>query len=597
MDVASPKTTKDATSKLAVRDKTVEHRSDLWAQAYQSLNNDDSRLVAALEDLLTSTPHEPKSPEGRASSARSSHDGPTPSRALATTEERMSTVIESRLRHMDDRKWRLRMGEHSIEIRERVDRITEPTAVGWVRSSSLCGKSSEDTLDECEEKTRALLITKFAALFSSHEKGLLKLLVTSRPSTPIGDRIWYEKIDPASIRLIGENKTEIKAISVEIDLVIREKIKQFNGLRQYRGVALIFRELEKCARLSEKKLLQVIEYIPTTVNQAYEGILSRSTDIYRARKLLYVILAAPRPLTLEEMNVALAMENDTRSVGQLDVKPLSSFRTTVRDLCGLFVNIRDSKIHLIHQTAKEFLVNSLEETVPSSFVWNHPMDWTTCTSVTVNLCLTFLSFQDFEINPFRPVRRRVHALELATRQYLEQYVFLEYAVKVWSNYLQDNYSSFDQAMMEKATRICKPNTDIYYFLEVGVDINAVDNHSKSALWWALEKGHERIAINHIRHMEGADIDFDAITILGMVALKGCTDVVHLLLDTGFKLHTKAKDGWTVCQRAAANGFVELLSSMGPNAFKEEMRISMLCEAAATRDQSMTLTLDVPMERV
>lgn len=164
-----------------------------------------------------------------------------------------------------------------------------------------------DALDECEKMTRNLLVPKFAELFSSPKRCLLKLLVTSRPSTAIGDQIWHGKIDPTSIQLTGENEAEMEAISVEIDLVVREKIKQFHGLRLFRGIddsahevlterlltvenrtylwiALIFPELERCAGFSENKLLAVIQNLPKTVHDAYEGILSRSTDWKRARR-------------------------------------------------------------------------------------------------------------------------------------------------------------------------------------------------------------------------------------------------------------------------------------------------------------------------
>lgn len=139
-----------------------------------------------------------------------------------------------------------------------------------------------DALDECEERTRTALVRKFASLFSSDQhKGLLKVLITSRPSTPIGDEIWRGKIDPASIKLTGENELEMEAIRSEIDLVIREKIKHFGELRKYRGiedsaheilldhllqvdnrtylwVILVFPELERIAGSSEKKLLEAI---------------------------------------------------------------------------------------------------------------------------------------------------------------------------------------------------------------------------------------------------------------------------------------------------------------------------------------------------
>lgn len=57
-----------------------------------------------------------------------------------------------------------------------------------------------------------------------------------------------------------------------------------------------------------------------------------------------------------EMNVALAIHPDLRLADDPDLVPEESFRTTVRELCGLLVSIRDSTIYLIHQTAKEFLV-------------------------------------------------------------------------------------------------------------------------------------------------------------------------------------------------------------------------------------------------
>lgn len=94
-----------------------------------------------------------------------------------------------------------------------------------------------DALDECEEKTRTALVRKFASFYSNDQyKGSLKLLVTSRPSTPIGDEIWRGKIDPTGINLAGESEAEMEAIRLEIDLVIREKIKQFDELRKHRGI-------------------------------------------------------------------------------------------------------------------------------------------------------------------------------------------------------------------------------------------------------------------------------------------------------------------------------------------------------------------------
>jgi hypothetical protein len=50
------------------------------------------------------------------------------------------------------------------------------------------------------------------------------------------------------------------------------------------------------------------------------------------------------------MNVAFAMKVEDRSHKDLDLEP--SIDSTVKDLCGLFVKVVDSKIYLVHQTAR-----------------------------------------------------------------------------------------------------------------------------------------------------------------------------------------------------------------------------------------------------
>jgi hypothetical protein len=76
------------------------------------------------------------------------------------------------------------------------------------------------------------------------------------------------------------------------------------------------------------------------VEDAYSPILAKSTDYERAMKLLHIVVAAARPLTLKEMAIALSIhpEENPRSLVDLDdLEDERHFRTTVRNLCGLFV--------------------------------------------------------------------------------------------------------------------------------------------------------------------------------------------------------------------------------------------------------------------
>lgn len=83
----------------------------------------------------------------------------------------------------------------------------------------------------------------------------------------------------------------------------------------------------------------------------------------QARRLLHIVIAAARPLTLKEMNIALAPDDkleskkSCHSYDELDLESEGPFQDRVGNPCSLFLSIIDSKIYLIHQTAKAFLVS------------------------------------------------------------------------------------------------------------------------------------------------------------------------------------------------------------------------------------------------
>lgn len=478
-----------------------------------------------------------------------------------------------------------------------------------------------DALDECAGKSREAFVHKFTSLFSNAQQGVfLKLLVTSRPSTPIGDQLWRENIDPASIQLMGENEAEMEAISVEIELVIREKVKLFDKLRRHRGiednaceallqrllevgnrtylwVALIFPELERCAGLSEKKLLLAVQTIPTTIDDAYESILSRSTDLMQARKLLQIVLGAACPLSLDEMNIAFAITDECRCMRDLDIQSPNPFRTTIRDLCGLFVNIRDSRIYLIHQTAKEFLLAYWTD-APSDCLlassWKRSVHPQTCANIITTICTVYLTFTEFEAHPFIPNGRRWGALQEATNEYLQKHALLEYASLHWYQHSESLGTSEYHRMLQfcdsdsrafqtwlqinwssRSWGTCHPKGfnawmvaayldlgDAFeHLVHMGLRVDFVDFHDRSALWWALEMENRHSAYTLIKRFTSPG-SINAVDVLQMASSRGHADVVKILLE---RWHvegtTRARDGWTAFQRAAYYGHIEVLHTL------------------------------------
>ena len=413
---------------------------------------------------------------------------------------------------------------------------------------------------------------------------------------------------------MGENEAEMEAISKEIELVIRERINRFKSLRYYRGIeddahevllsrllevenrtylwaALILPELENLVGFSKKKLIQAIQTIPTTIDAAYERILSRSTDIHQAKKLLQIVIGAERPLTLDEINVAMSITSESRCMQDLDLETPVAFRRTVREMCGLIINILDSKIYLMHQTVREFILNSNEQADGNltASTWKHSMSIPTCNTTLARICVTFLSFSDFEHSPFLPQGYPEDLIE-ETQTYLGKYAFLEYATKYWDRHC--GFATDGSVDPRDILRLCDPKTFrcrtwfqirwsmdepnnrhpkglneamIVSYLDIfdickpfrleDLRIDAKDYHSRNVLWWALETGSETA----LQEMITTGIAFDEIT-TPLEALQIATSVgsgvmiQYILRNYNVYGNTVSRDGWTALRRAVDRGF-------------------------------------------
>ena len=418
-----------------------------------------------------------------------------------------------------------------------------------------------DALDECAEDSRLFLIAKLSDFYSKADTNTgLKFLITSRPNATIQNEISRRsKLDLESIQLMGENDAEVEAISTEITLVIKARVEEFRMIRSRRGiddnahsiilkrllntnnrtylwVALIFPELEENVGLHERKLLKLIETIPRTVDEAYEKILAQSSNIMLARKLLHIVVAAVRPLTVKEINIALAIQDTHKCLDDCDLEPEPSFRYTVRKICGLFVNIQDSKVYLIHQTAKEFLIfgDSVDQVAGNIHAnpdkWKHSLRPCDSNLVLAKSCMTYILFTTFESNPLWSPRSpaswyddRISRQKIG--QYTDKHDFLDYAAKCWFIHLQQAKSKEDSVVINSALQLCNVlsnrcqtwfaifrrkytrtgTTDLMIGCATGlesivklllerkdIDINAKDEHSCTALWYAIHAKQTKI---------------------------------------------------------------------------------------------------------
>lgn len=181
--------------------------------------------------------------------------------------------------------------------------------------------------------------------------------------------------------------------------------------RTYLWVSLVVDVLDRNFKDTPEEWGKLIKNPPTTVFRAYESLLSHIDVEYvgQVKLLLDLIIAAERPLTLREMNIAIEIRDrtDISSEGELDLSSDENFRKWLIHTCGFFVTEYDGKVSFIHQTAKEFLLQKFDvgaiATNRSSHnsTWRHSVTLPQAHRSMAESCIAYLSLGSFSDNHFR----------------------------------------------------------------------------------------------------------------------------------------------------------------------------------------------------
>ena len=231
------------------------------------------------------------------------------------------------------------------------------------------------------------------------------------------------------------------------------------------------RKGELNAGLTRSKLKKVVDSIPQSVADAYTAILNKSTDETRARRLLHTILVAKRALTLAEMNIAMSAKPYMTSEADLDLESEENLKGTVRSLCGLFVNIIDERVYLIHQTAKEFLLSDTNSSfeVPRG-PWVHSFALEQSHLVLANICMTYLLFVEFKYAWPKGFGKDSFIIYRSGTRRNDQGIdkednFLLYAIGSWISHI-DEICAQDKNSLNVARRFC--DTDGFFDAWIGL---------------------------------------------------------------------------------------------------------------------------------
>jgi hypothetical protein len=471
-----------------------------------------------------------------------------------------------------------------------------------------------DALDECKDNRQDFIKT-LKEFYSQSERlpnasSNFRFLVTSRPYPDLESSFQKFRTTTAYLRFDGDEKSE--QIRQEIDLVIdarlqditdgftandqrkiSERLKSMDH-RTYLWLHLTLNIIEESPTEFGKRsdIEKLLSHLPSKVSHAYERILSRSTNQSRTKILLRIMLAAARPLTLDEANIALTsaiQEQEPESYADIkaDLWPRDNFRSIVTNLCGLFVSVYDSKLSFIHQTAREFLLDSKEEGN-----WKGHFNMAQSHSAISRTCLFHLLLPDInrppkddpaqvEQHPYFAYAASYWPLHFVSQEVTNADAFRRHArtlcntaghqASIWApSYFKETFllwEDWSDLTLASYLGLSEVVHDILFKEKIDIEIEAKDRSGQTALVWAAAQGHE--AVVKLLLEKGAEIEENDCsygqTVLLRAAVQGHEAVVKLLLEKGAEIETMDNYGRTALARAAQYGretVVKLLVEKG-----------------------------------
>ncbi|CAI6101215.1 unnamed protein product [Clonostachys chloroleuca] len=220
-----------------------------------------------------------------------------------------------------------------------------------------------DGLDECEEASLRRLLKKLNILFSERAESSMTtrfnviLLSRGRPE-------WIEsslrrfsrvKLDPDSDEEVGRDVD--KYISYKIDELSAENELPGETLERVRktlkdgahGTFLwVGFVAEGLKGKSQSQVENMLTSIPKDLSEIYRRMLDDIPDPKNVALIIGWVVLSRRPLTLAEL-AAAAKINCTNTQSSEDIL---KFRL---ESCGVLLRIENNVVHLVHQSAKEYL--------------------------------------------------------------------------------------------------------------------------------------------------------------------------------------------------------------------------------------------------
>ncbi|KAI9854922.1 MAG: hypothetical protein M1824_006491 [Vezdaea acicularis] len=440
-----------------------------------------------------------------------------------------------------------------------------------------------DALDECSEesKTRSNLLGNLRSL-----SGNVSLLVTSRNLPTSETECDFDRKNRVEIRASDEDvrcyveariSSEPRLLRhVKVEPTLRNLITE-TIVNNVEGMFLLAQlHMDSLETKTKRKAIHDgLRHLPKSIDDTYDEAMARidqqNEDLEDlANNVLLWISCARRPLSLMELQHALAVEEGQTSIDSGD---LDDEETLISVCVGLVVLDEISNtVRLVHYTTQDY------------FERIRPQRFSNYQSRIATTCLTYLLFDVFAGGPCLSndaVDARLnenalfgyasqnwgHHVKADTKRSVKALIteFLKDEVKVQSSVevLFWNASSGKDDRIGWNVRYADSlHLAVFFSLEdttvwligEGVELNPRDSEGRTPLSWGVLKADQ--ALVGLLVTKGAELeskDNHGRTPLSLAASFGEVEMVRLLLEKGAELESKDTGGLTALSWAARKG--------------------------------------------
>ena len=470
-----------------------------------------------------------------------------------------------------------------------------------------------DALDECEQAKDFARALHHSALSWTQKDIKVKFLITHRPTYYLDEilddvglnlRTDIENSAPLDMDMYIDASVESLSRRRQLPLSLLEDVSRTlkqNANGMFLWVSLVLKDIE----LSTPKtaaIQDMLRDLPRSLRDLYSNLFNKIGEEYHhdALSVLRWVVSARRPLTIDELAVALAMgDRNLDPDTALSEDAIEKFRDLFRR-CDPFVQLspNDKSLRLIHQSAREYFLDDLfpKHQIGKNESNRHIMD----------RCLQFLRMENQKTGQQFVYQDTTNtsseSRRIALREHLSTVHFLEYAVfhwpkharaiasRVlesydWGTFFLENSGQFLDSWVRLYWAYVRPLEDPPGFQAIHVagffgleslllwllknsdssfllDVDQKDFTGGTALYWAATNGHESVLPILIERGANPDsADRAGRTPLMMAAMNGHVRMVQLLLELGAKAETRACSAMTALHLAALTSHADALTEL------------------------------------